>query len=407
MLSNYENRLRKISCLRQRLVTISRYSSLALLACLPFLLFYDTSRNIDMQGLILLVAGALAWLAILLEYRLYFKRWNRINLILLGIFCGFSLLSSFLNPHISESLIGSPLLRLGGLGLLACVGSGLLLSNFDAKKIIIWTYLLILAVGIFSIPFSLINFHTLIRAGGVFAQADVLGVMFGCGLILGAWILREYSERNKLLIASQTVLLALLILTETRSVILILTILMPLVYYSIFRSWNIAFLGAYLLILVFGYLALTTYLPSRLTDRGYAHDSIVYRYDLAKSAVKASAKQPLIGYGPGNIAEGLKCSGLKYRELRQTCAEGYYFNSSHNIFLDRVLGIGWLGGLAYLAIIILALRNGLASSKEIRVMAFCLVLIVAYYLTNVTSLALELLLWVLLFQCLKPGTIKV
>jgi O-antigen ligase len=141
--------------------------------------------------------------------------------------------------------------------------------------------------------------------------------------------------------------------------------------------------------------------PGRLTNAGYAEQSIHYRLSLQDYALKASGRKPFLGYGPGNLADALRCPWLPAGPLQTTCHQGYFFNSSHNIFIDRILAIGWLGGLAYLGIVILAIYRGIRSKKEVRSMGYGLLLIGCYYLTNVTSLTLELLLWVLVVQCLS------
>ena len=93
--------------------------------------------------------------------------------------------------------------------------------------------------------------------------------------------------------------------------------------------------------------------------------------------------------------------------MQTTCRQGYFFNSSHNIFIDRVLAIGWLGGLAFLAIVMLAIYRGLRGKQELWVLGYAVALIGFYYLTNVTSVTLELLLWVLLMRCLAGSPKKV
>jgi hypothetical protein len=102
----------------------------------------------------------------------------------------------------------------------------------------------------------------------------------------------------------------------------------------------------------------------------------------------------------GNLADALNCSRLAGKQLKATCKQGYFFNSSHNIYIDRALGIGWLGALAYIAIIVLAIRKGLRVKPESKIFAYGALLIGLYYLTNVTSLTLELLFWILLMRCL-------
>jgi O-antigen ligase len=89
---------------------------------------------------------------------------------------------------------------------------------------------------------------------------------------------------------------------------------------------------------------------------------------------------------------------LQSPALQKTCHQGYFFNSSHNIFIDRFLAVGWLGGLAFLALAVLAIYKALRAQPEVRIVGWALLLIACYYLTNVTNVTLELLLWVLILR---------
>lgn len=91
----------------------------------------------------------------------------------------------------------------------------------------------------------------------------------------------------------------------------------------------------------------SVFLPARLTNPSYAEFSVRYRLDLQSAALKASDHRPFLGYGIGNLADALNCPSLHVAPLKQTCHEGYFFSSSHNIYLDRVLAFGWLAGLCY------------------------------------------------------------
>jgi O-antigen ligase len=368
--------------------------SLILAGCLPFLVLFDTSRNIDLQGLILIVAGGFAWLNLVLSSTVSKRQLASLPTLSLGLFMVSCVLSVLVHPHLGYDLLGAPYIRLGTLGLLSCLGCGLVVSRLSPQRLITYLYIGISSCAILSIPYSLLRFHSLLRIGGLFAQADIFAVFVGCGLLLGARLLRLYPRWRYYCFASQGLLGGLLLLSQTRSVLFLLLLIYPL-----WRRWSVRKWLLYAGIVVALLISAQFLLPSRLTNVDYANQSISYRLDLQHAALDAGFKKPLFGYGPGNLADALDCRRLRAAALQKTCQQGYFFNSSHNIFLDRVLAIGWLGGLSYLVFVIMMVGRGLwSSSDNHRLLACCALLIAGYYCTNVTSVCLELLLWVLLLQ---------
>ena len=386
------------------LAYVCRYVSLLLAGCLPFLVPLDPVRNIDLQGLLLLVSGSFAWCAVLLHYRKTLRLTNRLSQVLLAIFAVACLVSFLANPHYGYDFFGAPYIRLGSAGLLACIGIGLLTKTVPLKQLLVYLYGIILGLAAISVPYNLGRLHSLSRIGGVFAQADIMACFVGCGLLIGLGLLLRYKRQRPYILAGQLFLGILLLLTQTRAVLLLvigLYILWEL------QTWGkagmkrivICLFTSVLLLGILHYIA-----PGRLTSASYADQSVRYRLSLQNYALKASRQKPLWGYGPGNLADALRCPSLPAGPLQTTCHQGYFFNSSHDIFIDRVLAIGWIGGVSYLTIVLLALYTGLRSHKpEIRIMGYAALLITCYYLTNVTSLTLELLLWVLLVQCLAAA----
>jgi O-antigen ligase len=238
------------------------------------------------------------------------------------------------------------------------------------------------------------------RTGGLFSQADILACFLGCGLLLGWQMLAVYPKRKNVITAVQVLMAAVLLATQTRTVIILVTVLS---FIWLARHWHKRMMRPLVvsLLIVIGLLAVWSHLaPNRLTDRAYASQSVQYRLTLQHYALRAAAHEPFHGYGPGNLADALPCSQLRDTALQKTCDEGYFFNSSHNIFLDRVLAIGWPGALAFLGLVILALYRNLRGGQARQIWGYTLLLISGYYLTNVTGVTLELLFWVVLFQCL-------
>lgn len=384
---------------RLRLAGVCRNVSLVLAGCLAFLVPFNAFRNIELQGLILIISGLFAWGALILGYWATLGPLGRLNKALLAVFMAACVVSLLVNPHFGYDLLGAPYIRLGAAGLLACVGIGLLMRTIPFGRLLTGLYTVILALGVVSVPYSWLHFHSLVRIGGVFAQADIMACFVGCGLVLGLGMLNLYPKRRLLLLGGQLFLAGLLLLTQTRAVLFLIIGLWLVWIIQNQRSKVFKPLVIYIIAVVV-LLGALNYLVPRLTNTAYASQSLHYRLSLQGYALRASGQKPVVGYGPGNLADALSCSRLPAGQLQTTCGQGYFFNSSHNIFIDRVLAIGWLGGFSYLAVVGLAIYGGLCSKRRFRIIGYAVILIGGYYLTNVTSVALELLLWILLIQCL-------
>src|SRR5665213_2870127 len=111
----------RASELRQRFSGLATQVSMALAICLPFVLPFDTARNIDAQGLLIIVIGGFAWGALILKPS-FWKRLLPWQWVLLGLYMLAGLVSVVVNPHVGYDLLGAPYIRLGAGGLLACVG---------------------------------------------------------------------------------------------------------------------------------------------------------------------------------------------------------------------------------------------------------------------------------------------
>jgi O-antigen ligase len=384
-----------------RVAGVCRSASLVLAGCLSLLVPFDPGRNIDLQGLLLMISGGLAWCALLLGYRETFRPLGRLTGTFLGIFAACCLVSLLVNPHFGYDFLGAPYIRLGAAGLVSCLGIGLLLTTVSPKRLLSGLYLIILGLSVISVPYSWWHFHSLWRIGGVFSQADIMACFIGCGLLFGLEMRRLYPGHRRVLAGTQLFWLVLLVLSETRAVLLLVIVLGLVWELHGRRTRRLKLAALYIMAALILLGGLHYLMPNRLTNTAYASRSIHYRLTLQGYALKASRQKPVWGYGPGNLADALSCSRLPAGALQTTCHQGYFFNSSHNIFIDRILAIGWLGGLSYLAIVLLAIYRSIRSTRETRVFCYAVILIGCYYLTNVTSVTLELLLWVLMLQCLR------
>jgi O-antigen ligase len=223
------------------------------------------------------------------------------------------------------------------------------------------------------------------------------------GLLLGVAMWQLQPGLHKPLIASRALLAVILFLTGTRAVIaiLVLTGLLMLLQSSLSWKRRVAWSTSIIVVVIIGAVATQNILAHRLTSGDLANQSLHYRFALQHFAVKASLHEPLFGYGPGSLSTPLACPTLHNPALQLTCHQGYYFDSSHNVFLDRVLALGWVGGISFSLFVLAALYKGLRTPGMKRYCSYAALLIAAYYLTNPSDLTIELLFWVFLLQPYK------
>lgn len=375
---------------------------LLLVSALPFLVPFTLGRNIDLQGLTVILTGALAWLAVGLRLRQESwrpKKWVTGLLVVYLVSC----LLSLLTHRLFVNVIGGQLMRIGDPALVAVVGIGLAMKNIEVKRLISYLYGTCVALAVLSIAYIPAALHDKFRLGGVFHQADFLAVFMAIGLLLGVAILQLYPKLNMLSIIGQGLLAVILLLTGTRAVIALLLLvgLVLLLRSSLLLRRKLAIVVASLLIVSAGIVITQNVLLHRLTSGSLASSSLQYRLDLQHFGLKAAEHQPFFGYGPGNLDKPLACSTLHNPALQQTCHQGFYFDSSHNVYLDRVLALGWVGGLSFTVFVGYSLLVGWRRTGYERYFWYLALLIALYYLTNPTNLEIEAIFWISSLQLLQ------
>lgn len=375
------------------LATYFENNLLVLVCILPLLVPFGLSRNIDLQAMVVVLSGALAWTAVLLRQR---QQKMRLNLMLLciGLYCLACTVSWLVHASVLNAF-GGALARLGSLELLSAVGIGLALAHLPRQRLVTALYASIIVLALISLPYNLLTAHHLVRIGGLLHQPDFFAVIVGVGLLLGADVWQKAPKYRPYLAAGQAYLVIVLVMTQTRAVIALLLLLtlsgLWLSGLTIKRKTLLSLVS--LALIAMGFFSLQAVLPGRLTNGHYADQSVSYRLSLQGYAVKALPKKPPAGYGAGSLPQALPCRRLTTPALQATCHEGHYFDSSHNVYLDRLLALGWLGGLSFIGLVILALFKG---SHQRNVFWYITLLIALYYLTNPTDLEIELLMWVAL-----------
>lgn len=383
----------------QRFSNACKLFTFTLVTLLPFLVPFDAYRNVDMQGVIVLIAGFAGMAALLTGgVRVDLNKYSRS---LIGLYCIAAVAGLAFGPHNGYSILGSPYSRMGSLGLISAVMCGIVLQQIRAAELARYMYGCISILAIVSMPYTLVRAGSLHRFSGLIAQADIFGALLGCGLLIGLYLWDKSWHRN-FVISMQAYLFILLILTGTRAT-LVLALLLGMawiIHASTNRVRMLFFCSGCIVLLTLG---LHFIVPNRLTDASYASQSIGYRLALQKAGIQASAQKPVFGYGAGNLADALACSKLQASSLVKTCHDRYFFNSSHNIFIDRFLGIGVVGGLSFVLTVVLAVVTAIYVKRDVRIYAYVLLFVSLYYLTNVTNVVLEVLLWTGVLQCLRTN----
>ncbi len=373
--------------------------------------YHVVTQNINIKGALLIVLGGAAWLGVLARPRLLLSlpKWI---LGLIGLLLANLALSSLTSPSSTAALFGAPYVRLGTLGLAGAIGCGLLLRNVPKPRVLMAIYASTLFLAVFSVVYNLWRFGYVARLIGPVYQADALAAYLGVGLVLGFWAMITKADWTRAILMGQVVLLVAILLTQTRaaiglSVVLSLAALTHLRAWNVLRQYAVALIT--MLLLIIGLHAWSHVdLNRRIFDANYAKLSVQYRYDLQEAAIQALPHVSPLGVGPGNIAGVLSCNTLKSPPLQQTCNQGFVFGSSHNIFLDRFIELGWFGGLAFLVLTVCGFLYAIRSKgqpDEI-ILAYVLLLLGVYFLTNVTTLEVELIFWICLLQTLPHTPVQ-
>jgi len=282
--------------------------------------------------------------------------------------------------------------------ILSSIGIGLVLHKLDNKLFMVALYVSIVALALVSVPYDLLFIGSLVRLSGPLRQPDFLAAWLGCGLLIGLFAYRWYPRYSKAILAAQGLLLVTLLLTETRAIIG-LVLLLTLVYLWIFKkAWKFI-IGAVIITCVLFVPFIHTKALHSTTH--ILQQDVLLRVHIQSVAIQSFKTMPFQGYGPGNIVNVLACAKLTSPDLVAVCNRHLEYTSSHNIFIDRLLEFGWLGGLTYIALTVYAITRGFRSQTESgRALSFCMLLLGFYYLTNITSTEVELLFWVLLIAAL-------
>jgi len=301
--------------------------------------------------------------------------------------------------HSSMNLEGVFYDPTGSLVLISFILLGLLAAMQSQSFILSLVYVFAVIVGIDSYRVAFFNSQGFSRFFGIFEQSDVLAEIIGLGLLLNAYFYTKFVQHKyrTAFFGIEAMLAGVLYLSGTRFVIVTSVVLsLVLFWYLKAHRKEVAFLyaAAAAIFLIFSFTIHVT----RITGVADYGSSVSYRLELQNITLRQVQSVPLLGVGVGNIEHVIPCQKLlSVRVLRKTCADGFIFSSSHNIFLDRILQFGLLAGLLYLAIFGMTILRALHAklTAELVVMLLLELSICLYFLSNVSLPEIELLLFTL------------
>ncbi|MCX6727314.1 MAG: O-antigen ligase family protein [Candidatus Saccharibacteria bacterium] len=346
-------------------------------------------------------AGVIAFLYLVLYRREILKNIWKDRKIPLFVFLSTVVL--LLNSITMNALIGTPLVHPSLVSLYASIAVGTMIATIERTKMLIGAYLSICGWAVVNFVFWLQG-HSNTRLGFIDSQVIYAACLFAIGILLGLWLYRHKKVNPKYLVPSIIFLCLCLLLSQTRSALIILAGLIIYDYrYSFKRYLKILILSSLvaltLLFVRFNYF-------SRLANTPYFVESVLYRLNL----VQASMPKPkgfILGEGIGSIDRNIHDNGKKYPRIGVDVEDGIRFESSHNYFVDLVVerGVIITGLFIYLLYSALrGLRNNSSANTVIRSVLWFMILFLA---VNNINIQMEVILWIcIILGIAKPTYVK-
>lgn len=247
-------------------------------------------------------------------------------------------------------MIGFPTMPIGSLTIISSIWTGWSLTRLLDKhrlvNLIIFSSTLSLALATIQVIF-LSQSSSSLRLVGFHEHSLAFAMSLGIGTLLSFWRF-THNHPNKLHYGLISILLLVGIGFSGSRIALLGTIIgvLGLCYFARSITWPIK---KYLVLLI---LTVAIVIPfsviPRLSNAGYAQDSLRYRGLLAKTGLDLVRQNP-VGIGFGNIGRYTYSENLPSELLepyhRQTLLE-----SSHNLWIDITIGFGIIGGLLALGL---------------------------------------------------------
>jgi hypothetical protein len=224
------------------------------------------------------------------------------------------------------------------------------------------------------------------RFVGRIGEANAFGAL---SIFLLPWIYRSYSKnkrsKNNILIALLGVCFAvgIILLSGSRSAMVAFGV--QGIFFMLIYVFRFSLKRATIISLLF--LVSSIALPFFQKNVTYEN-----RVDVWESALIAGFEKPVFGYGFGNVEIALQ----KYNKKLYNNVQGYYVDSSHNVFLDWWL----MGGVIGISVLFLLIRDALRSfvQRQDRVIISILLGLLTVMLFNPASITTLLPFWWVLGQ---------
>jgi len=382
------------------LVLADKVALFAALALAVFMPFSDHIKDAQLKLIILIVLGAYSWVRILF-FKLKKINWGFASYLITALVVLLIMIGCLSSG--SKNISGIYFSQISVVPLLAIIGialnSSFLKPQFIAKGVFVSSAL----VAFLAFPYDMLRYHEMIigRLNGTLVQSNILAVYISAGLIIGFYwlVTNTYKDKKYILVAMEAYMLFMVVLTQTRFIVILLS-LMALTYFALSakKDKKIILIAIATLLFMIGsvFVANNRQIGPKAID-----NSISYRLHLQSKAFSGDSIKPIQHNGTDRLMNKLDCKNLRQsNDLSKTCDRGFIFTSYHNQFLDRTVQFGWLFGIAYVAIIVTALVAFYRqrSNKLFVALGSACAVILFYYFTNVPSIELELLLWVLMLQ---------
>lgn len=341
----------------------------------------------------LAVAGLFSWIYLLTKDRKKLISYLK-NYFVVAILLGLFLLSIF--HHARLNFLGSYLFPNSILSTISLVGVGILVAGTELKRKVSIIYLGITLITLYSL-ISVGKYYFNSRFYGNFLQPDIFAEYITIAFVAGLQILNNIKNKKLfyLVFLNQLFLITVLYLTKTRAVFLIAILMNLLFIFLIDRDKRKYAQTTFLVILV----GLFFFSPFRSNSAQNLSYSSTYRFHLQSVAIPHTKGSLIVGSGNDGLQNSILCGNFfKHKDLIRTCAEGFYFTSTHNIFLDKAMVFGLLSSASLVLLILIRIFKDIKNSSNFtKISGLILLSLFLYYFTNVTSLILESILFTLIF----------
>ncbi|MGZ6005682.1 MAG: O-antigen ligase family protein, partial [Candidatus Saccharimonadales bacterium] len=319
-----------------------------------------------------------------------------------GLILLISSISLLLHSPLSWALIGHPTVHPGLLSLLASLAVAITIARFFKIDIVFkFGYLLIILFQLANLIYWLTH--------GVDSRLGILGIQLNytaflavCGLILGVGLAQRKQMSVNSLLACEFVLMACVLMTQSRAAIALALIASALFIAVLFKQAlkpAAVVFSALLAVMLIAGARLNSF--HRLHDGQYLDSSYSYRLDLNKAVFPKHPADLILGGGVSSLERNIGQNGLQYPPIAKDIRAGWRFESSHNYFVDLLVERGLVVLFVYLCLIIMAIRAGLAAKNPDSRIAVGLLLASLLFLSvNNTNIEMESLFWTFLFICL-------